>query len=118
MNTQTKPTINLQGKYTLDGDYLKSPEQTLKVGIRHRPKKGQAKRFIGHVDLAKPEAEQFTYISSLYSSQGMKNTYELEHGGKYFSLAVTGLGEVEIKEKVREPALAFTGVLGGESDDE
>jgi len=103
--------INLAGVYTLDGDYLQSPGLTLKVGVRHRVKKGQAKRFIGTVDMTKPDIDQFTYVSSLYAAQGLKNSYELEHAGIYYSLSVTGLNTVEISEKVKEPALTFSGAF-------
>lgn len=98
----------LEGSYTLDGDYLKSTDTTLKVGMRHKPKKGQAKRFIGFYEPDYPENDQFTYISSLYSVQGLKNSYELEYAGDYYSLAITGLNSVQIAKKEKEPALMFT----------
>lgn len=102
--TKTK----LEGRYKLEGDYLKSDTTTLKVGTRHRAKRGQAKRFIGAVDSTKPESEAFSYISSLYAVQGNKNSYELESGGVYYRLVVTGLNTVEIQEKQKEKALAFS----------
>nr|CRY94540.1 hypothetical protein [uncultured prokaryote] len=105
---QTKEAIQLEGKYKLDNDYLKSDNLTLKVGTRHRAKRGQAKRFIGAVDSAKPEPEAFSYISSLYAVQGSKNSYELESGGVYYRLVVTGLNTVEIQEKQKEKALVFS----------
>lgn len=102
--TKTK----LEGEYKLEGDYLKSDTTTLKVGMRNRAKKGQAKRFIGLIDTSKPEPEQFNYLSSLYAVQGSKNSYELESGGVYYRLVVTGLNTVEIQEKQKEKALVFS----------
>ena len=102
----------LEGTYTLDGDYLKSSDTILKVGMRHRPKKGQAKRFIGFFNANLPENDQFTYISSLYSVQGLKNSYELEYAGSYYSLAITGLNSVQIAKKEKEPVLSFTKEMG------
>lgn len=103
-----KQNTKLEGVYTLDGDLLRSPEITLLLGQRHRPKKGQAKRFIGYLDYSKPVENQFTYLSSLYAAQGLKNSYSLEHEGVYYSLTVTGINTVEIKQQLREPVLSFT----------
>lgn len=103
-----KQTIKLEGVYTLDGDLLRSPEITLALGQRRRPKKGQAKRFIGYLDYTKPLDDQFIYLSSLYAEQGLKNSYMLEHAGVYYSLTVTGINSVEIKQQTREPVLSYT----------
>ncbi|NCD04390.1 MAG: hypothetical protein EOM00_15700 [Clostridia bacterium] len=110
---QTATQIQLEGKYKLENDLLISEAVTLKVGNRHRPKKGQARRFIGAVDNSKPKDEAYSYISSLYAVQGSKNSYELESGGTYYRLTVTGLNTVEIRPKEKEAALAFSeeGVL-------
>lgn len=80
---------------------------TLKVGVRHRAKKGQAKRFIGIMDNSKPESEQYSYISSLYSKQGLKNSYELEYEGVYYDLNITALNKAIIKKTVRGPILSY-----------
>jgi hypothetical protein len=101
--------IKLEGVYTLDNDLLKAGQQTLKLGLRHRPKKGQARRFIGLIDYSKPEQDQFSYISSLYAIQGQKNCYEFEYGGQYYSLRVTGINRVEIAQTVKEPVLVYEG---------
>ena len=105
---QTVSKTKLEGRYKLEGDYLKSDTTTLKVGMRHRAKKGQAKRFIGLIDTSKPEPEQFNYLSSLYAKQGTKNTFQLESEGVYYTLKVAGVNEVVITEQVKEPALKFT----------
>lgn len=65
-------TTKLEGKYKLQNDKLVGNGLTLQIGLRHRAKKGQAKRFIGFVDASKPADEQYNYISSLYSKQGLK----------------------------------------------
>lgn len=109
MQPITLTNINLEGTYTLDGDYLRSSDITLKAGMRYRPKKGQAKRFIGTFNDKLPESDQFTYISSLYSVQGLKNSYELEYQGEYYSLAITGLNKVKITKKQKDPVLTFSG---------
>ena len=104
----TEKTTDLEGTFKLDGEYLKSKDVTLKVGTRHKPKKGKAKRFIGIIDPLNPaEDESYSYISSLYAVQSSKNAYELESGGNYYRLTVTGLNTVDIKKKEKEPALVF-----------
>lgn len=108
MATLTKTNLELEGIYQLDNDYLKSDNLTLKVGTRHRAKRGQAKRFIGAIDSTKPEADSFSYISSLYAVQGSKNSYELESGGTYYRLTIADIGTVKIQKKQKDKALVFS----------
>jgi hypothetical protein len=98
---------NIEGTYTLQDDLLVGEVLTLRVGTRHKVKKGQAKRFIGFIDPTKPETEQFSYISSLYSKQGLKNAYKLEYEGQIFDLHVTGINTVKIIKSQTERALVF-----------
>ena len=98
---------NLEGSYKVNSDQLISDSLTLKIGQRHRPKKGQAKRFIGLLDPTKPDSEQFSYISSLYATQGTKNTYDLECEKQRYSLTMTGLNTVVISRKEYEAPLVF-----------
>lgn len=107
MTTQTLKKLKLEGVYQLDGDYLTKENLLLKLGTRHRPKKGQAKRFIGSIDKQKPADEQYSYISSLYSVQGEKNTYELEYAGDRYLLQVKGINQVLIEQADHEPVLAY-----------
>lgn len=99
--------LELEGKYRLEDDLLIKGNLTLKLGIRHRAKKGQAKRFIGYVDPSKPASEQYQYISSLYSQQGTANKYSLEHGKEYYTLAMTGINSVVIQQSEKEPVLEY-----------
>lgn len=116
MQQETKPKLDLEGIYRLDNDRLVNRNLILSVGERHQPKKGQAKRFMGAIDSSKPEVEQYSYISSLYSKQGARNTYSLEYRGQHYELSITGLNTVAIKKVEKEPALAFTesSILEGE----
>ena len=98
--------INLQGNYRLQDDLLVKDDLTLKLGQRHRPKKGQARRFIGVIDPSKPESEQYSYISSLYSKQGTVK-YQLEYLKQLYELTMTGVNSVTIKKAVKEPVLVY-----------
>ena len=99
-------TLNLNGTYRLEDDLLVKDDLTLKLGQRHRPKKGQAKRFIGYLDTTKPNEEQYGYISSLYSKQGTTK-YKLEYLKQMYELTMTGVNTVVISEAVKEPVLVY-----------
>jgi len=106
--------IKLEGTYNLQDNLLIKEGTTLKLGLRHRPKKGQAKRFIGLVELDKPETEQYTYISSLYSKQGTTK-YSIEYQKQNYELSMTGLTSVVIRKAQKEPVLVYKGnVLEGQ----
>lgn len=98
--------IKLEGTFKLNDNLLVNKETTLKLGIRHKPKKGQAKRFIGYIDPSKPEDDQYTYISSLYSRQGTQQ-YSLEYDKQPYTLAMTGVNSVVISKSVKEPVLVY-----------
>lgn len=98
--------INLEGTYKLNDDLLVKDGLTLKLGQRHRTKKGQAKRFIGHIDPTKPADEQYSYISSLYSNQGA-SSYTLEYLKKHYTLTMTGVNSVVITKAIKKPVLEF-----------
>lgn len=99
--------INIEGNYSFNNDTLTNGNIILKVNNRYKAKKGQAKRFIGFIDPSKPADEQFRYISSLYSEQGLKNVYKLEHQKEYYTLRITGVNSVRIEKTIKEPALKF-----------
>ena len=101
-------TLNIEGTYKLSNDLLVKDGLTLKLGQRHRPKKGQAKRFIGAIDPSKPEADQYSYISSLYTIQGTPK-FRLEQAGQEYELSVTGINTVVIDKAIKKPVLVFTG---------
>jgi hypothetical protein len=98
--------IKLEGTYTLQDNLLIKEGATLKLGLRHRAKKGQAKRFIGFIDPTKPEEEQFSYISSLYSKQG-STKYTMEYQKQNYDLAMTGINQVVISRAIKEPVLVY-----------
>jgi len=102
----TQTPLPLEGTYKLYDDLLDNGNIKLKLGLRHRPKKGQAKRFIGYIDSSKPADDQYSYISSLYSKQGT-TTYYLEHNKEIYDLVMTGVNTVVIKKSKREPILVF-----------
>lgn len=105
--TKQEQQLQLEGSYRLDNDLLLKGNITLKLGMRNRPKKGQARRFIGYMDLSKTEPEdQFQYISSLYSKQGTQK-YVLDYQKQYYELSMTGVNSVSIKKAVKEPVLVF-----------
>lgn len=99
-------TINLEGTYKLNDDLLENENNKLKLGLRHRPKKGQAKRFIGYISPDKPEDEQYTYISSLYTKQGTTK-FSLEFHKQMYELSMTGVNKVVIKKANKEPVLVY-----------
>lgn len=99
-------TIKIEGTYRLDDNLLIKEGTTLKLGIRHRAKKGQAKRFIGFLDANKPEDEQYTYISSLYSKQG-STKYSIEYQKQNYDLAMTGVNSVVISKATKEQVLVY-----------
>lgn len=98
--------IKLEGVYKLQDNLLIKGDITLKLGQRHRLKKGQAKRFIGILDTTKPESEQYSYISSLYSKQG-STKYSLEYQKQTYDLSMTGVNSVVISKSVIEPILEW-----------
>lgn len=102
----TIPTIKLEGTYKLNDDLLENDNIKLKLGLRHRPKKGQAKRFIGYISPDKPADEQYTYISSLYSKQGTTK-YILEYQKQLYELTMTGVNSVVISKAEKEPVLVY-----------
>lgn len=98
----------IEGYYQINGDSLinQNNKLTLKVGYRHRPKKGQAQRFLGYVDPAKQSPDNYTYISSLYSTQGSKNKYRLDYNKAEYDLVVTALNQVVIQKA--EPVIPLS----------
>ncbi len=105
--TTVKPTLKIEGKYSLNGDHLFSDNLVLQLGNRYKPKKGQAKRFIGAIDPTKPKEQQFTYLSSLYSMQGLKNAYSMEYQKQSYTLRMIGVNTIEIAKQNKEPVLVF-----------
>lgn len=107
--------IQLKGSYRLNDDYLINDTNKLKVGMRHRPKKGQAKRYITAVHKDQPvEHEHMQYISSLYAVQGSKNIYTFDYDNQRYALSLTGLNEAVIKPEVKQPALTYAGSEKGD----
>ena len=105
---ESKTKLNLEGVYSIEGDNLiGSNGLVLQLGTRHKAKQGQAKKFIGWLDMGKPLEEMFTYISSLYSMQGLKNAYSLEYMKEYYTLRMTGVNSVVIGKREHEPVLVF-----------
>lgn len=107
---ESKIKLNLEGTYAINGDDLISTERTsfvLRLGTRHKAKQGQAKKFIGWLDMSKPLEEMFTYISSLYSMQGLKNAYSIEYMKEHYILRMTGVNSVVIDKREQEPVLVY-----------
>lgn len=102
--------VKLEGTYKLNDDLLINENITLKLGTRYRPKKGQAKRFIGYIDPSKPADEQYNYLSSLYTKQST-NKYSFEHLKQYYELMMTGVNTVVISKAVKEPVLMFNDLV-------
>lgn len=100
----------LEGIYQIEEDYLKSEKLLLKVALRHRTKKGQAKRFIGVIDNGNEDS--FNYISSLYPVKNKQNCYELESEGNYYLLNITSNSTAEINKKIKPKALVFNAEVG------
>jgi hypothetical protein len=90
----------VEGEYQINGNSLINPNSNiiLEVGIRHRPKKGQASRFLGYKDPTKPEPDNYKYISGLYAKQGTKNWYTFDSEKTYYDLVVTALNKVIIRK--------------------
>ena len=103
---QEKLNINLAGRYKLEDNLLVSENATLRLGLRHKPKRGQAKRFIGYIDTTKPDSEQYTYLSSLYSKQGTPK-FTLDYAKQRYELNMTGINQVVIERVNSEPVLEY-----------
>lgn len=106
MNNNINNKLDLQGVYKMEDNLLIKDGLTLKLGIRHRLKKGQAKRFIGLIDETKPEKDQYMYLSSLYSNQG-ENSYSLEYQNQNYKLKVVGINSINIIKADKEPILKW-----------
>lgn len=100
---------DLEGEFEMkDGDLFRQDGLHLQAKIRHKMKKGTAKRFIG-----KLEGEVFTYISSLYPTKD-RNVFDLEWNGIRYVLELLSETKVKIEkatkqEKEPEVALFFRG---------
>lgn len=108
MNKNAISTESLLGIYKLEGDdLLRDDGLHLKTGLRHRPKKGTAKRFIGEV-----KENSYNYISSLYPTRS-RNVFACETGGVHYELEILSPDKVEIREPKKksrtESALSFEG---------
>lgn len=78
----------------------------LKAGIRHKLRKGTAKRFIGWLD----DKGSFSYISSLYPTKD-RNTFSLDWDGIHYVLEMTATDKAEIRiateQAKKEPEVAL-----------